>query len=464
MPVIVQSRICGGATAQQKGEASELRTYVDDWNLPQADAVSLRRRLNKIVHSGDKNPYQNYLGHQEVNLFANDPDTGRQHWGAKNMFDSRAEAVIKQAETAKQNEPITQARKLANKEIITAGITAQANRVKDKARLRREQEERVAREAFEASEAGRKERQDAEDKERKEAEDKERKKEEKKKKHQEEVETRRVIREKEEAEAKQKKDEEDKKPKVKVVAPPAPVKEKEKAPAPVVVPTATVVSTEPKKEHKTKKEKAPASAKAGGDDDDSWMTEASAFNKTQAKSIAESNVHSHEAFTEEKRRALIVIDAMPMSERVKGGITCWDTDYPVKAQVFCDEYHSRQDLCTMGEKWIDLLTQSKCRSLCKLVGKLLCDMGHVKSIHERMVLFGRVFPTNLTPHSLPNWTQDDVNKIGDLDWSMIDTIVIPIVWAMEQGSSFIHGETEMYPFVEVKEEPKKKDEAKKKKK
>ena len=63
-----------GSTAQQKGEAAGLRTYVDD--------KGLKQQLDFIVHSGDRNP----------NKYGTNPYADR-----TNSYDAKAEKTIEQA-------------------------------------------------------------------------------------------------------------------------------------------------------------------------------------------------------------------------------------------------------------------------------------------------------------------------------------------------------------------------------
>jgi len=461
MPVIVQSRICGGATAQQKGEASQLRTYVDDWNLAHNDEVSLRKLLNRVVHSGDKVPYQMYLGHEEPNLFADDPVSGARYWGQKNLYDPRAETLITRAEDAKLRAPATQAKKTANSQLLVAGISAQANRVKDKGRAKREQEERIEREAFEASEAGRRLKEEAEEAEvkaKKDAEDKKKKNEDKKAQHKREVEERRVIREAEDKIKKAEEEAEAKKAKAVKVAPPQPAPaKKEKAP-----PVPPVVVVVPKKEEASKKKKektkAPASASASAVDDDSWMAEASAFNEKQKKEIQEETVTPYEEFTILQERGLDAVENHRLTDRVLAGVIMWDIEHPVRVSIMCVDYHTKQELITYGENWIDMMGKKQMISLIRVVGRVLCDLSFAKNTSgkplseaEKAHYFPQVLIGNFETSLKPNgWKDEELAKLP-LDFSLIDGIIIPTVWFLFNDGTQLNERAmdgvEMYPYV-----------------
>lgn len=455
--------MCGGATAQQKGEASQLRTYVDDWNLAHAEEVSLRKLLNRVVHSGDKVPYQMYLGHEEPNIFADDPVSGARFWGAKNLYDPRAETLITRAEEAKLRAPATQAKKTANSQLLVAGISAQANRVKDRGRAKREQEERIEREAFEASEAGRRLREEAEEAEakaKKDAEDKKKKADDKKAQHKREVEERKVIREAQEASKKAEEEAEAKKAKsVKATPPPAPKKEVkvvEKAPP---VPPVVVVETKKEEAPKKKKEKqkAPASASASVVDDDSWMAEAQAFNATQ-KVPEKAKQSSHEEFTNEGVKGMMAVNNHGLMDRVLGGIACWDRDHPVKVGIMCSDYHTKEQLITQGEQWVDLMGKKKCVALCSVVGRVICDLassknksGKLLSEAEKSHYFPQMLRGNFDASlKLNGWTDEELSTLP-LDYGIIDGIIIPIAWYLLDAGTELNARVmdgvEMYPFV-----------------
>jgi hypothetical protein len=464
--------MCGGATAQQKGEASQLRTYVDDWNLAHAEEVSIRKLLNRIVHSGDKVPYQVYLGHEEPNIFADDPVSGARFWGAKNLYDPRAETLITRAEEAKLRAPATQAKKTANSQLLVAGISSQANRVKDRGRAKREQEERIEREAFEASEAGRRLREEAEEAEakaKKDAEDKKKKAEDKKAQHKREVEERKVIREAQEAEDKIKKAEEEAEAKkakaVKATPPPAPKKEVkvvEKTPPPPTPPE-TKKEEAPKK--KKEKQKAPASASAV--DDDSWMTEALAFNATQK--VPEKEVKKQtprEDFLRDVDEGLILVDNTRLVDRVLAGMICWDARHPVRVGVFCSEYHAKRVILDQGDKFIKKFGRKKCVALCRVVGSVLCDLASAKDKSGRLYneaekshYFPQVMRGNFDTALKPNgWTDEELATLP-VDYGLLDGVIVPIVWylldeGVELNARVMDG-VEMYPYL-VKTPPKKK--------
>jgi hypothetical protein len=466
MPVIIQSRMCGGATAQQKGEASQLRTYVDDWNLAHAEEVSIRKLLNRIVHSGDKVPYQVYLGHEEPNMYADDPVSGARFWGAKNLYDPRAETLITRAEEAKLRAPATQAKKTANSQLLVAGISSQANRVKDRGRAKREQEERIEREAFEASEAGRRLREEAEEaeaKSKKDAEDKKKKAEDKKAQHKREVEERKVIREAQEAEDKIKKAEEEAEAKkakaVKATPPPAPKKEVkvvEKTPPPPTPPE-TKKEEAPKK--KKEKQKAPASASASAVDDDSWMTEALAFNATQK--VPEKEVKKQtprEDFLRDVDEGLILVDNTRLVDRVLAGMICWDARHPVRVGIFCADYHTKIELITQGDKIIKKFGRKKCVALCNIVGRVLCNLasakdksGRLYNEAEKSQLFPQVLRRNFDATlKLNGWTDEELATLP-VDYGLLDEVIVPIVWAFHAVgvvvNAVIADGVEMYPFV-----------------
>jgi hypothetical protein len=467
--------MCGGATAQQKGEASQLRTYVDDWNLAHAEEVSIRKLLNRIVHSGDKVPYQVYLGHEEPNMYADDPVSGARFWGAKNLYDPRAETLITRAEEAKLRAPATQAKKTANSQLLVAGISSQANRVKDRGRAKREQEERIEREAFEASEAGRRLREEAEEaeaKSKKDAEDKKKKAEDKKAQHKREVEERKVIREAQEAEDKIKKAEEEAEAKkakaVKATPPPAPKKEVkvvEKTPPPPTPPE-TKKEEAPKKKKEKQKAPASASASASAVDDDSWMTEALAFNATQKVPEKEVKLYSHEDFTNECVKGMEAVNEHRMMDKVLGGIACWDARYPVKSMFFCADYHTKLELITQGEHWVELMGKKKCFVLCSVVGSVLCDLasakdksGRLYNEAEKSQLFPQVLRRNFDTALKPNgWTDEELATLS-VDYGLLDGVIVPIVWALHAVgvvvNAVIADDVEMYPYL-VKTPPKKK--------
>jgi len=473
MPVIIQSRMCGGATAQQKGEASQLRTYVDDWNLAHAEEVSIRKLLNRIVHSGDKVPYQVYLGHEEPNIFADDPVSGARFWGAKNLYDPRAETLITRAEEAKLRAPATQAKKTANSQLLVAGISAQANRVKDRGRAKREQEERIEREAFEASEAGRRLREEAEEaeaKSKKDAEDKKKKAEDKKAQHKREVEERKVIREAQEAEDKIKKAEEEAEAKkskaVKATPPPAPKKEVkvvEKTPPPPTPPE-TKKEEAPKK--KKEKQKAPASASASAVDDDSWMTEALAFNATQKVPEKAVKLSPHEEFLGVVDEGMVLVNATRGQDRVLAGVVCWDARHPVKVGIFCADYHTKKQIQDVGRDWIKKFSRRKCVALCSMTGRVLCDLASSKaksgsplSEADKARIFPQIMRLNFDDTLKPNgWTDEELATLP-VDYGILDGIIIPIVWAFDEVGVVVDAETaddvEMYPYL-VKSPPKKK--------
>jgi hypothetical protein len=495
MPVIIHHRICGGATAQQKGRASELRTYLNDWDVPAGtitdpDAATLRFRLNKIVHSGDKNPYQNHMGNVETNIFANDPNPPHtQHWGRKNLFDERADRLIKKAEHWEDrfNRMSHQPKQAAVVANISKAAQSLNDKIAHKKRVKEEQEaaakaaaEEAIRIAFEESEEGKAAAAKKEKKKKALAAEKEQKRLEREAEEEAKAKAKRDA--EEEAKAKAKQDAEDKRKaadqkRIEQEAA-AKARQEEEAEKKKAAPPAKKKEAQPQPQPATKKDKKKgASAAASADEDlDALLNEAvAAAAKEKAelekKSVKEDEPTTYESFIQTKDAAIAKINRMQFSARVLAGVTIWDAMHPNNVRMLCSNYHTIEEINDLGHRHIEEFGLQKCIALEREVGRIFCDLNQstkpdekaptkkrLLTDKEKAHFFPQVFRGNWESGLIPNgWTDAQLTSLPTT-LALVDGYIIPIAWALMEDDIFVNGKkadgVEVYPYI-IDQVPKK---------
>ena len=469
-------KMYGGATAEQKGRASELRTYIMDYDTPPGtitdpDAAGLKFRLNKIVHSGDKNPYQNYLGVAQPNKFADDPVSNKAFWGAKNLYDPRAQNLIDKAEFWKDRFEKIPAR--TAKAAALANIGPRAQSITDRAKVKVKQEQEAAAKAFEESALGQRLKAEAEAAEAA----KEEKKRAKKQRDAELKEERRLLREAEEAEkakaaaevvkaeaeakkaaeelanaeAKAKQAEAEAKKKEQQAIDAASKKAEKKQPAAEAKKKqqAASAATQPKK-------KKGGDKKAAADDDFAFLEEQAALAKKEAEDLKKKREREamrdlrspKQKFDEKKREAIDKVSELPKSANIKPALIIFDRNYPDGIVFFeTDSLYTKGDIQQAGEKVIDKYGTRKMLILFMFVGRILADLntdtseyGRNFTPREMELKFPEMFRGNYEYMiGEDKWTREELDALPTTISSLLGNIILTAIWRMEEDSKFING-------------------------